>query len=170
MINPTGDFADPQVISATLAKSWKFLSGEDREFKALDSITPPDYQEHTYFLPVEVEDAGKRYAVSVLLHRSDATVVASFMFGLEPSELSEADLQDACGEICNVISSRHLLKLSDEARITLGMPTYLQKQTYLDTMTHGQLEAAYQSTSGERTVYVLVCDLTTSPHVQAAVD
>jgi hypothetical protein len=58
-----------------------------------------------------------------------------------------------------------LLKLSDEARITLGMPKYLQKQTYLDTMTHGQLEAAYQSTSGERSVYVLVCDLTASTHV-----
>ncbi|NBW78199.1 MAG: hypothetical protein EBR27_04180 [Betaproteobacteria bacterium] len=170
MTNPTGDLVDPQVISATLAKSWKFLSGEDREFKALDSITPPEYQEHTYYLPVEVEDAGKRYAVSVLLHRSDATVVASFMFGMEPSELSEADLQDACGEICNVMSSRHLLKLSNEARITLGMPKYLHKQTYLETITQGQLEAAYQSTLGDRTVYVLVCDLTASTHVQAAID
>lgn len=170
MTNPKGDLVDPQVISATLAKSWKFLSGEDREFKALDSITPPEYQEHTYYLPVEVEDAGKRYAVSVLLHRSDATVVASFMFGMEPSELSEADLQDACGEICNVMSSRHLLKLSNEARITLGMPKYLHKQTYLETITQGQLEAAYQSTLGDRTVYVLVCDLTASTHVQAAID
>lgn len=170
MTNPTGDLVDPQVISATLAKSWKFLSGEDREFKALDSITPPEYQEHTYYLPVEVEDAGKRYAVSVLLHRSDATVVASFMFGMEPSKLSEADLQDACGEICNVMSSRHLLKLSNEARITLGMPKYLHKQTYLETITQGQLEAAYQSTLGDRTVYVLVCDLTASTHVQAAID
>ncbi|NDD15115.1 MAG: hypothetical protein EB072_21410 [Betaproteobacteria bacterium] len=170
MTNPKGDLVDPQVISATLAKSWKFLSGEDREFKALDSITPPEYQEHTYYLPVEVEDAGKRYAVSVLLHRSDATVVASFMFGMEPSKLSEADLQDACGEICNVMSSRHLLKLSNEARITLGMPKYLHKQTYLETITQGQLEAAYQSTLGDRTVYVLVCDLTASTHVQAAID
>lgn len=172
MLNPSDDATNHALISANLAQSWKFLSGEDRDFKSIDTLTPPQYQEHTYYLPVDVEDAGKRFAVSVLLQRIDATTVASFMFGLDPSLLSEADLKDACGEICNVISSRHLLQLSDQASITLGMPCYLQQHTYQDTIARGQLEAGYKSTQDDRTLYVLVSDLTGAPlpHVQAAID
>jgi hypothetical protein len=172
MLNPSFDASDPALISANLAQSWKFLSGEDREFKSIDSLTPPQYQEHTYYLPVDVEDAGKRFAVAVLMQTLDATTVASYMFGLDPSQLSESDLNDACGEICNVISSRRLLQLSDQAIISPGTPCYLQKHTYLDTIARGQLEAGYKSTQDDRTLYILVSDLTGTPlpHVQAAVD
>lgn len=156
MLNDATAAQEVTAVSASLAKSWKFLSGEDRAFSPVEALIPPQYEQHCYFLKADIQDAGKHCAVGILLQRSDAISVASYMFGTEPADVSEDDLDDACSEVCNVLGGGTLLLLSGKSEISLGVPTHLGERGYLTTNDGSHLAAAYKSTVNEKTLYVLL--------------
>ena len=157
MAPSTGHAPDHALICKALNLSWGFLSGQDRAFTPLLPLAPPLYQDQAYYIHVQVEDDERSYVVSVLLPRDDARDVASYMFGTD--DLKDGDLQDACGEVCNVFANRELLQLGQSAVINMGRTGYLLRETYEATIAQGRLISGYVGEDGERRAYVLVFEM-----------
>jgi len=157
MVQPFGQETDHALICKALKLSWGFLSGQDRTFVPLTPLSPPQYLEQAYYIHIEVVDDTRAYVVSVLLPRADARDVASHMFGTD--DLKEGDLQDACGEVCNVFANRELLQLGESALINMGKTGYLLKETYEKTCSEGRLINGYVGIFEERHAYVLVFEV-----------
>jgi hypothetical protein len=146
-------------IVASLNETWFFLSGEQRVFIPIEPPQAPAYVDKAYYLHVDVSDRGAHYLVSVLMQRNDAVTVASHMLGIAPQTLVEGDLIDAMAEACNVITSRKLLKLSEEAQIKVGRSGYLLPEIYAQTCATGRLDSGFSARNGDNVIHVLVFQL-----------
>ena len=146
-------------VIESLNNTWAFLSGETRGFKSIEPLQAPRYIEQGYFLHVDVSERGRKFLVSVLMQRADAVTVASHMLGIIPSALIEGDLIDAMAEACNVITSRKLLKLSEEAQISVGKSGYLLPELYEKTCSDGRLDSGYMAQHDSKVIYVLVFEM-----------
>jgi hypothetical protein len=151
---PTEELAQ---VSAKLAGAWSFLSGQEREFGlAPDEVGPAQLAPYSFFMPLAVLAEGRTGGIGVLIERADAQAVAAHMFGTPAADIPEADLQDACSEVCNVFSDCIALHVCGEADVTIGLPTMVDANAYAHIAQHSATAAVYQGQSDAITLWVVV--------------
>jgi chemotaxis protein CheX len=73
-----------------------------------------------------------RGAVTVSCIEPLARVVTGAMFGIEPAEATEAEIQDAIGELANIIGGQTKQVLGD--RCMLGLPVVIEGDNFQSTV------------------------------------
>lgn len=146
------------LVSGKLAHAWTFLSGETRNFAAIPGAAAPPHTLGCFLLPLDVSEDDKHCAIVVLIPREDALQAASNMFGVDPTQLADNDLSDACAETCNLFSDCIVMHLSGEADVSIGLPQMLDADTYTQTCRQSHIAAQYGSPMGSHCLSVLVLD------------
>ncbi|MBT0570154.1 hypothetical protein KIK84_07445 [Curvibacter sp. CHRR-16] len=135
-----------ELVRASLGQSWQFLAGESRGFDYTSAEGRAlDYTEFSYFMPLDVAAENRTAGVAVLIERPDALAVAAHMFGQAPDTLPEADLRDACSEVCNVLSDSIALHISGDADMTIGLPFAVSASEFAHITTRSTASAIYCS-------------------------
>lgn len=75
-----------------------------------------------------------RGAVTVSCIDPMARIVTAAMFGIEPGEASDAEIQDAIGEIANILGGQTKQVLGD--RCVLGLPVVIEGENFETTVPH----------------------------------
>jgi hypothetical protein len=110
-------------IESRLSEAWAFLCGESCPFV---QVAPPAVAgladgDASAVLPIHSED-DLVAACRVVLSDEQVLQVATFLFGVEASDLSDADLRDAVFEACNVLGSCMAQSLCTPEPISIGCP------------------------------------------------
>lgn len=126
-----------ETLACQLEPAWTFLSGHQRHFVPTSPQMPrPSETEHRVVLPVKLLNGNRLVAVGVMIDQDQAVAVARFMFGQPDGEVSEADLQDACLETCNVLASSVIKGCENPSVIDIGLPLEVSAQKYSELQTH----------------------------------
>ena len=99
-----------------------------------------------------------------MMQRSRALDAAGHMFGLEPLALQEADLQDACAEVCNVFSDCIALHLAGNADVHMGLPCRADQAQYEALLTTATVAGVYQDVTPHPQLHVVVYYFSSPPH------
>ncbi len=75
-----------------------------------------------------------RGAVTVSCHDPLARIVTGAMFGIEPDAASDAEIQDAIGEMANMLGGQTKQVLGD--RCVLGLPVVIEGDNFEATVPH----------------------------------
>ena len=65
-----------------------------------------------------------------------ARIVTGAMFGMAPEEASDAEIQDAIGEIANILGGQTKQVLGDKC--VLGLPVVIEGENFEATVPHSQ--------------------------------
>lgn len=151
-------------VAAKLSQAWQFLSGEQRNFMFAEQRDAPQrFAEFSFFMPLVVQSEGRVGGVGVLIQRDDAVRVAAYMFAVEPDEVQEADLKDACSEVCNVFSDCIVMHVSGNEDVSIGLPAIVDVDTFLGISKHSVVAAIYQSNFELGNLVVVVYDVFSQP-------
>lgn len=146
-------------VRAQLSRAWEFLSGEARNFRHM--TLKPDvlqFAEFSFFLPLTDADLSRSGGVGVLVQREDAARVATHMFGVARGQVTEADLRDACAEVCNVLSDCMAPLFSEGHGVLVGLPLAASSAEYGTIAEHSVARAIYQGRAGPHRVRVVLYD------------
>lgn len=151
-----------ETLASQLEPAWAFLSGHQRHFApTTEPMLPrPGETEHRVVLPVKLLNGSRLVAVGVMIDEDQAEAVARFMFGQPEGEVSEADLQDACLETCNVLASSVIKGCENPDVIDIGLPAEVSAQTYADLQAHAIVRVTLMSEiDHEHRIVVTVFDV-----------
>lgn len=160
----TTHFSSGEEVAHRLSKAWEFLSGKKGFFDYFkQSVEKPEFVDFSVFMPMDVEAEERTAGVGVLIHREDATIVASHMFGLPKNHLTEEDLKDACSEVCNVFSGCIPSEVFAKSDVGIGLPK-IATQSDFEEITRGSvLNFTYGSGDSIKTISVLVYGILNQP-------
>jgi L-lactate utilization protein LutC len=151
-------------VSAKLSQAWQFLSGEQRSFIFLERHEDQQaFAEFSFFMPMEVKAEDRTGGVAVLIPREDALRVAAYMFAVEPSEVQEADLKDACAEVCNVFSDCIVMHVSGSEDVSIGLPAMADLNCFVQISKDSAVSAVYKSNIELGNLVVVVYDVLRQP-------
>ncbi len=153
----------PQVY-AQLSKTWEFLAGESREFEWVhtDDVAP-QCADFNYFMAMHIFPDGRTGGVGVLVTREDAQRVAAHMFGAPPDTLPEADLQDACSEVCNVFSEAISTIMTGNDSVKMELPFRALAPEYEMITQKSTVAALFHSCREATHLYILIYDVFVEP-------
>jgi hypothetical protein len=155
---------EAEKVSAQLSQAWDFLGGVARHFDFLVEPLPAlAYAEYSFVLPMSVYAEQRTGGVGVLIAREDALQVASHMFGMDAAQVQDADLQDACAEVCNVFSDCIALHVSGNEDVSIGLPSRISGSDFEHISQHSVVAAVYQSHFDAATLWVVVYDVFCQP-------
>lgn len=144
-------------VALNLARAWEFLSGERGMFDVwCEQAEHPDFAEFSVFMPLSVQAESRTAGVGVLIHRDDATIVASHMFGLPEEEVTEDDLRDACAEVCNVFSGCITSQISGTHAVGIGLPRLATQLDFREISKGSVLTLTYRFGQQIKEIFVLV--------------
>jgi hypothetical protein len=150
-------------VATKLSQAWQFLSGEERNFELNERMQSlQSLHEFSFFMPLEVKAEGRTGGVAVLIPRKDAVNVAAYMFAVNPEEVQEADLKDACAEVCNVFSDCIVMHVSGNEDVSIGLPC-MADHHFLTISKNSAIAAIYQSNIGLGNLVVIVYDVLRQP-------
>ncbi|MGE5450572.1 MAG: hypothetical protein ACM3VZ_01845 [Acidobacteriota bacterium] len=134
-------------LASQLEPAWAFLSGTQRRFEptTLQILPRPGETEHRVVLPVKLRNGTRLVAVGVMIDQDQAEAVARFMFGQAEGPVSEADVQDACLEACNVLASSVIQGCENPIVIDIGLPHEVSAQQYAHLQTHANVRVTLMS-------------------------
>lgn len=156
---------DIEQVCAGLTKAWGFLCGDERAFTlTMSHKTSLAFTEFSYFMPLKVSAEQRTGGMGVLIQRPDACDVAAHMFGTEASQLQEADLHDACAEVCNLFSDCVALHMSGNSDVTLDLPFLASQAVYEHIASHSTVAAVYASSSLSTQLFVVEYHIFSQPH------
>jgi len=141
-----------------LSRVWRFFRGQHRAFEPCDQADVPADPGLCHRLDLWVEPGRQARALVLLLHVSDASAVASFMFGLSPEEVGASDMADACKELCNVLADRTFLGLRPEQVLDFGQAEALKPEQVQQLLLQARWRQSYRSLNTECPMHVLVLD------------
>lgn len=140
-----------------MSHAWKLLSGEKRTFFLLpDQEAPPSFAEFTHVIPMTLVKDTSIFTVGILIQRDDALTVASSMFGRSREEIPDADLGDACSEVCNIFSDCISRNFYPSDRFKVGLPFGLDEFNYRRIFEAAGSGAVYQSIWNTQILAVVV--------------
>ena len=151
-------------VAAKLSQAWHFLCGEERSFSFTDSSgDQQSYADFSYFMPMEVKAEDRVGGVAVLIPRGDAVRVASYMFAVDTSELQDADLKDACSEVCNVFADCIVMHISGSEDVSIGLPVMADLNCFMQISKDSVVAAVYKSNIELGNLVVVVYDVLRQP-------
>jgi hypothetical protein len=163
-VDSTTHFSSSEEVAQRLSKAWEFLSGKKGMFDYfIKSVEKPEFVDFSVFMPMDVEAEKRTAGVGVLIHREDATVVASHMFGLDKCYLTEEDLRDACAEVCNVFSGCIPSEMFSKSDVGIGLPKVATPGDFDFISKKSVLNFTYGSGDSIKTISVLIYGIFTPP-------
>jgi hypothetical protein len=158
-------FNNFEQVCAGLMKAWEFLSGTERFFTVCEPQQAAlGFAEFSYFMPLKLSADQCAGGIGVLIERPDALGVAAHMFGVEAACLQDADLHDACAEVCNLFSGCVALQINSAVGIEMGLPFLASQGEYQQIAANSTLAAVYVSKSHSAQLYVVQYHLFSQPH------
>ena len=152
-----------EAVATRLSQAWQFLSGERRDFELIEQKRYlHNLQEFSFFMPMEVKTEARTGGLAVLIPREDAVRVAAYMFAVSPDEVQEADLKDACAEVCNVFSDCIVMHVSGNEDVSVGLPCMADNQ-FITISKNSVIAAIYQSNIELGNLVVVVYDVLRQP-------
>lgn len=152
-------------VCAGLARAWAFLRGEERVFAlGADLKQPPVLTEFSYFMPLKHSDDHRVSGLGVLIQRPDAMEVAAHMFGMNIDQLQEADLHDACAEVCNLFSGCMALHINASVSTQMGLPFRASSAMYQQIAADSTVAAVFVSSTANAQLHVVEYDIFNQPH------
>jgi hypothetical protein len=144
---------------ARLTTAWKFLSGEDRVFDfCLGQVQIPAYLEFCFVMPLCVLDRDEKFGVVVLIDRQSGLKVASHMFGMDETSVSETDIGDASSEVCNLLAAGMSQHFSKTKKVTAELPSRIDADTYQWICSKSQPIQKFESTTENSSLQIVVFD------------
>jgi hypothetical protein len=151
-------------VQSGLSRAWRFLSGERRAFVFSSGLgVVPPLAEFSFFMPLTIAAQDGRGAVGVLIQRSDAIRVAAHMFGVPRDQVDDADLRDACAEVCNVFADCAAAHFGSEHDVKLGLPQYADAAAYAIIEKSSIPKGVYLGGTGAHSVSIVLYDSLTLP-------
>lgn len=151
----------PPTPLSHLSRVWKVFCGEDLDFVSCLTNDVPGQQDMCFRLGVTVQPGDTLehgLALLLLLSREDAVTLASMMFDLPLNGIEEADLTDACNEMCNVLANRGVLGLTPEQPFDIGPVKQLSGSEYVSLLQRTEVRSHYCSFNHTNPLSVLVCE------------
>lgn len=147
-------------IEKKLGAAWKFLTGEERCFRFFEATALRDVQgiDRRIVLPMSISHTDHLAATALLIEREDAEQLASSMFDVARTDLSEADIADACAEACNVLSTAMVEYLSGEESVDIGLPRLMEAGRYRRVSSASGIKAYSEGTSDHHQLTLVVFD------------
>ena len=146
-------------VSEQLAKAWAFLSGEQRRFELLVGKNELlQFTEFSFFMPLAVHEEGRDGGVGVLIQREDAIHVATHMFGVPHDEVREAEMRDACSEVCNVLADCMARHFSLDQAVSVALPARASTVEFEQIAENSTARAVYRGCAGTRCLLIVVYD------------
>ncbi len=158
------DSPEIAAVEKELSRAWEFLSGERRSFQCLASTTDAlAFAEFSFFMPLNLAKASRHGGVAVLMQQGDAIKVAANMFGVARREVQQADLADACAEVCNVFSDCLTQHFAGGQEVNIGLPRPASPAEYKRIVENSVVRAIYQGCAGELSLLIVLYDAFSSP-------
>jgi hypothetical protein len=146
----------PDDATTRLTQAWEFLCAQPRAFKHLQTHTDLlRFTDFSFFMSLAVDDQTRAGGIGVLIDREDGLAVASHLFGVPASEVSEGDLDDACAEACNVLADCVAQDIAPGRRIRLTLPRRVSASEYDSIVENSRALAVYQGEAGGHSLFVV---------------
>lgn len=144
-------------VAVQLSQAWCALSGEIRSFKfTSESRCSPAHAEFSFVIPMTLDRDGSTFAVTILIGREDATVVASSMFGVDSGDVPEDDIRDACSEVCNIFADCISTHRYAGETVHIGLPFRLDEANYQHVYGASGVSELFQSFSAGHYLSVML--------------
>jgi len=101
---------------------------------------------------------GTRAAVSLVVSEAQARDIAAVMLGVPHDTLTDADVVDACGEACNVLSGCVVQELDGGTPLELGLPVHLIASEYTELTSNSTLRLSFEAGPVARDVLMYLFD------------
>lgn len=146
-------------IETSLSKAWEFLSGESRDFRHMTQwANLLRFTEFSFHMPMAGAQPTARGGVGVLIEPSDAITVAANMFGVPRQQVQQADLQDACAEVCNVFADCVAPHFKADPPVIVGLPRLANPLAYAKVAENTRIKVVYRGCAGDNTLFVVLYD------------
>jgi hypothetical protein len=154
------DIDDKSALAiARLSGAWKFLSGEDRIFDVcLKQIQIPKFLEFCFVMPLSVLDRDEKFGVVVLIDRQSGLKVASHMFDLDESKVTDGDIGDASSEVCNLLAAGMAEHFSKTKKVTAELPSRIDAVTYQWICSKSHPIQKFESNTAVSSLQIVVFD------------
>jgi hypothetical protein len=147
-------------IEARLDSVWEALAHETRSFRLVADVQRCVSQvgERRIVLPVCLIDAAHRAGVALIISEQDAKNLASVMFDLPHDQLTPSDIDDACGEACNIFSGCLVQYLLSGYLADVGLPEAMALQGYREISLASGIKALFEAGYNARRLTVILFD------------
>lgn len=139
-----------------LSRTWQLLAGVPVRFVPT-TVTAAALTAQRYTLvALRPCDSEQRGGVGLLLSEADARELSAAMFAKPETELSEEDIADACGELCNVVAGGVGPYLSQHETVDLGLPSSLRSDQFQRIYGASVIEGAFEAVHEGRRILVVI--------------
>lgn len=139
-----------------LSRTWQLLAGMALHFVpttiTADQLTAQRY----YLVSLRPCASDQRGGVGLVLSEVDARQLTATMFAMTESELTEADIGDACGELCNVIAGGVGPYFSHHETIDLGLPSSLRSDQFQRIFGASAIDGVFEAMHEGRRILVVI--------------
>ena len=114
-------------LCAQTSSIWERLSGDHRAFECIDSVLPSFTKNLTYEFNIQMDDGSGTQELCLFISSSAALVLSAYMFDMPSDQLQQSEIDDACGELCNIVAgllslNGKIVKFGPAARNTESRP------------------------------------------------
>jgi hypothetical protein len=125
--------------------------------------TPAPASDKHLLMAAPLPQQGRHAGVGLVIDRAEAVGIAAAMFDVAPADLSEADIDDACGEACNVMSACVAEALQADRPVAFDRPLPLPARRYQAISNASSVLTAYASHAPSGNVTLTVFDPLAEP-------
>ena len=143
-------------IEIKISQSWAVLAGSSLQF-ARDAVpAAPNWVAQHFIVPIQFVSDTVLGGVVVEISDDQARLLAAAMFDVATSDVSAADVQDACNELCNVFSACVSVAFSSCKESDLGLPRCLQADEFRRIFEASRLDGCFaaRDANGFVTIYL----------------
>lgn len=143
-------------IETKISQSWAVLAGSSLQFARDAMPAAPDWVAQHFIVPIQFLTDTVLGGVVVEISDKQARLLAATMFDVALSEVSVADVQDACNELCNVFSACVSVAFSSCKESDLGLPRCLPADEFRRIFEASRLDGCFaaHNTHGFVTIYL----------------
>jgi hypothetical protein len=143
-------------VELKINKAWSMLSGRELDFKKIEGTIQPDPDGLHFAIPIKFSPEDAIAAVALEISKSHAYNLSAFMFDLGLDELTEAEVTDACGEMCNVFSACVSNSFTNHKEGSLGVPCKLTADEFSIMFNEGFLDGYFKAANenGATVIYL----------------
>lgn len=143
-----------ETLAAALSSSWEQLTGQPLCFERIPAPVPPLAAQRYYLLRLEIRHEA--HCVGLALSEQNARQLAATLFQSPEDELSDADITDACSEMCNIIAGEIKRELQALCDVGMGLPSCISPSGFKQLCQNSELEEAFTATHDNEQITVLV--------------
>jgi hypothetical protein len=160
--SPPAQFSE---IEEKLRAAWFFLSGEFRCFRFCEGMNLQDEKDvyRRIVLPISLHNVHHLAAIVLLIDREDAEKLATSMFAISKTDLTDADIADACVEACNVLSGAIIGYLNAHDQVEIGIPKAIGSDGYQLLLNGSEIKACSDGNSDNHHLMLVIFDPLVEP-------